>query len=246
MKILKFTIGKMQNMEHFQFMTEFYNLILKFNPTSLKIAKFFAVFAALFAREDVCFKLLQKSSYTELMSIADQKRDRLFSGLSDLVSSALKHFSEEVVAAAKRLKILFDTYGNLAKLGDNKETSGVKNLIQDLEGRFAADLELIGGTAWVAELKASNEAFEELVNARYDEATEKPEDRMKDIRVEIDEVYRDITMAIEAFGKLTDTPAEITRYKGFIDKLNVIIKDYKDRIAQRDGTNTAKKDKEEE
>ena len=246
MKILKFTIGKMQNSEHFQFMKEFRNLAIQFSPAALKIAKFFVAFVALFEREDECLMLLKKSSYTEQLGNADRKRDGLFRGLVDLVNSALKHFSEEVVAAAKRLKILFDTYGNLARLGDNKETSGIYNLVQDLEGKFAADLELIGGTAWVAQLKESNEAFEALVNARYDEATEKPEDRMKDIRAEIDEVYRDITMAVESFAKLTDNPAEIARYKGFIDKLNVIVKDYKDRIAQREGSNAAKKDKEED
>ena len=245
MKFITLRLSRLRNAEYFQFMTEFKDLFNTFSPSVMKVAKFFALFMTLFEKLDLCLIILQKSGYTELMHIADQKRDSLFSGLVDLVKAALKHFNENVRAAAKRLKIVFDTYGNLAQKPNDEETAGVHNLIQDLEGKYAADIALIGATAWVEELKASNEEYETLVKNRDTESAEKPEEKVRTVRLELDAAYRDITEVIEALAKLADTPAEQVRNNAFITQWNATVERYKKRIAQRDGVNAAKKDKDE-
>ena len=246
MKIITFRLSRMCNAEYFQFMTEFKNMFTVFSPATMKITKFFALFIKLFEQLDLCLIILQKSGYTGLMNEADNRRDNIFIRLHELVRISLKHFSEEVRAAAMRLKILFDTYGNLARKPNDEETAGVNNLIQDLEGKFAADIELIGATAWVEELKASNEAYEALVKSRDLESAEKPEVKVKEVRIEIDTVYLDMITAIESFAKLAETPAEIEKYKTFITQWNAIVERYKNRIAQREGAAAAKKDKKDE
>ena len=243
MKIIRFRMYRMRNAEHFQYMTEFKDLFTTFSPSLMKIMKFFVVFMELFKKEDECLVILQKSEYTEQMNDEDLRRDSILRILGALISAALLHTSEGVRAAAKRLEILFKTYGNLAQKPNDEETSGIYNLTQDLEGRFVGDIELIGGTDWVAQLKASNEKYDALVKNRDIESTEKPEAKMKQIRTEIDIAYYDIVTAIEMFAKLTDVPAEIERYNGFISSLNAITERYKNRIAQREGVAKAKKEK---
>ena len=243
MKFIRLHLSRLRNAEYFQLMTEFKDLFTIYNPAAMKVAKFFALFMTLFEKLDLCLIILQKSGYTELMHIADQKRDSLFSGLVDLVNAGLKHFSENVRAAAKRLKIVFDTYGNLAQKPNDEQTSGINNLIQDLTGKYAADIALIGATAWVDELKTSNEEYDALVKNRDTESAEKPEEKVRAVRLEVDTVYREITEVIEALAKLADTPADIARNKAFITQWNATLERYKNRIAQRDGVNTAKKEK---
>ena len=246
MKILKLYLSYLRNAEHFLFMTRFLNLFTLFPPSVLKIGKLVERFRILYQQEDECLVLLQKSSYTKLMYELDEKRDGLFRGLVNFVITNLNHFKAEVRLAANRLKILFDTYGNLAQKPDKEETSGIINLTQDLESKFAADIELIGATEWVAELKACNLEYAELEENRYQERGEKPEVKLKQIRMEIDAAYRDITRAVEALATLADTPVEIAKYKAFINDLNILVEDYRNTLALRQGIAKAKKDKKDE
>ena len=246
MKISKLYFGKLRNAEHFQFFTEFRDLVNLFGADPLKVQKFFTSFLSLFAVEDECLMVLQKSGYTEQMADADTRRDSTFRGLADTVNAALKHFNPDTVAAGKRLKILFDTYGNLAQKPADEETSGIYNLVQDLEDKFAADVQHIGAADWVAELKANNQSYVALVKSRDKESAEKPETRMKAVRTEIEAVYRDTTAAVESLAKLTDSPEETAMYREFILKLNTVVERYRNRIAQREGAAAAKKNKSEE
>ena len=91
------------------------------------------------------------------------------SGMNKMNAAALKHFDPEVQEAAKRLKIVFDTYGNIAKKPLNEQTAAVYNVLQDLQGKFAADVTTVGIERWVAELQARNSAFGQLMKDRFDE-----------------------------------------------------------------------------
>ena len=246
MKIIRLRTSRMRNAEHFQYMTEFKDLFTQFTPAALKIMKFFALFMPLFEKEDECLIVLQKSEYTEQMNDEDLRRDSILRILRALISAALLHADALIKAAGNRLDILFTTYKNLEQKPGDEETSGVYNLTEDLEGRFANDIELIGGTDWVAQLKASNNAYNALTKKRDAESTEKPDDKVKQIRAEIDIAYYDITAAVETFAKLAETPVEIERYNSYINSLNTIAERYKNRIAQREGISKAKKDKKGE
>ena len=245
MKIIRFRFSRMHNAEHFQYMTEFKDLLSVFNPSLLKIEKFSTLFLELFVKEDECFMILRKSAYTERMVVVDLRRDGVFRILRDMVKVALYHEDEEIKAAAKRLKILFDVHRDLAQKPKDEETSGINGLLQELEGKFSVDIELIGGTAWVAELRESNDDYEALVKSRDLESTKKPEFRMRQVRKEIDLVYRNMTEAVEVLARLADEQADIDRYVEFIQKLNTVAERYKNRIAQRKGTAEAKKEKEQ-
>ncbi|MDR2910270.1 MAG: DUF6261 family protein [Bacteroidales bacterium] len=54
-----------------------------------------------------------------------------------------KHFTESVRTAARRLQIVFDTYGNVAAKTLNEETSAITNLIQELAGTYSEDTKTV-------------------------------------------------------------------------------------------------------
>jgi len=231
MKITKIDLSHLRNDEHFQFFTEFRDAVLKSGATNLKIETQFLTFQSLYTQEDEALKKIMKSAITAEIQAADKHRDQLFRGMTDANKSALNHFAADVQNAAKRLKILFDTYGNLAQKPLNEQTSGVYNVLQDLKGAYAADALKVGITDWATELEAANEALDRLMKDRYEETALKTDLKLKEVRLQIDAAYRTITERIDALVVVDG----IADYEEFIRYWNAVIAKYSAILAQRLG-----------
>jgi hypothetical protein len=144
-----------------------------------------------------------------------------------------------VQTAAKRLKVVFDTYGNLAQKPLNEETSSVYNLVQDLVNTYQNEVQLTHLDEWITELEAANNAFEQLVKDRYEEGAVKTDLVMKTVRTQVDAVYKNICDRINACAFLEDgdTSESGTLLLSFIKYFNQVIEKYANIIAQRYGKN---------
>ena len=231
MKIEKIRLAGLRNDEHFQFHTNFKTLVSKAGAAALNVQPQFEAYLTLYAQEDEALKKIMKSAITADIQDADRQRDLLFRGMADANKSALNHFNPAVREAAKRLKIVFDTYGNLAQKPLNEETSGIYNLLQDLNGKYAQDAATAGLSDWMAELGASNAAFDQLTIARYEESGMKTDLVMKECRKAVDEAYRALIERINAFALIAADAA----YADFIPTFNAVIEKYSNTVAQRTG-----------
>ena len=231
MKIDNIHLAHLRNDEHFQFQTEFRDLVNKFNAEELSVRPQFSAYLPLYAQEDEAFKKIVKSAITAEIQEADKRRDLLFRGMIDANKSTLNHFQKEKQDAAKRLKVLFDTYGNVAQKPLNEETSALYNLLQDLRGKYADDAEKTHLDEWADELETANKDFDRLVKDRYEESAEKTDLVLKQVRAQVDDAYRTITDRIDALVIVEGQD----KYEGFIKNLNVVIDKYKNTIAQRAG-----------
>lgn len=230
MKIKKLNFLLLRNNEHFQFFTEFKELVEETSPETLKIAPLFAAWLSLYAQEDEAFKKIMKSAFTADLHVADQKRDETFRGMVQTNRSALKHFKPEVKAASLRLQTVFDTYGNVSVLTLNEETSAVYNLLQELRTeKYAADVQTVGIDDWLAELESNNSAFDRINKDRYDEAALRTGLVMKETRAGVDTSFRKIAERIDALCLIEDTEP----CRNFISHLNVVIDKYRNTIALR-------------
>ena len=233
---------RLRNDEHFQFVTEVKDLITQIGAPTLKIEAQFYEFNLCYDNEDEALKKIVKSAVTEEMKAADRNRDNTFSGLVTTNKAALKHYTPAVVAAAQRLQVVFDTYGNVSRKPLNEETSAIYNLVQELTENYAADVTKVGLDGWVTKLDAANKAFDALVKARNDENTAKTQLKMKETRIATETVYFDIVKRIHAFMIVEGESNYIT----FINKLNGYVDKYNNILAQRMGRYAAKKGKEKE
>ncbi|GBU24239.1 hypothetical protein R83H12_00867 [Fibrobacteria bacterium R8-3-H12] len=121
------------------------------------------------------------------------------------------------------LKIVFDTYGNVANKPLNEETSAIYNILQELQGKYAADMDAVGITQWATELQTRNAAFETLVKERFDETAARTTDIvMKQARAQLDEAYRGIVELVNALAVVEGVAA----YEAFIKTLNAVIAKY--------------------
>jgi len=218
MKINQIALNRLRNDANFQFHTEFKELAEKQTPEALNIKPQFDAYLPLYEKVDLALKKIVKSSITEQIQEADKARDNIWKGLVESNTTALRHFSEEVQAAAKRLKIVFDTYGNIARKSLQEQTSATYNILQDLESsKYAPDVAKAGLGQWVAELKARNTAFAELMRDRVDEGSLKVDIVLRKARTQLDEAYYGIAERVNAFVVIEG----VANYDSFIKKLNI-------------------------
>ena len=229
MKIDSLKLKDLRNDAHFQFFTEFKTLVERHGTEHLKIQTQYDALLALYNDEDTALKKIMKSAYTAEIQDADRYRDEILRGMTDANKSALNHYSADVKQAAIRLKIVFDTYKNIAQKPLDEETSAVYNIIQDLRGKYFADAVTAGLEGWISELDSANTAFSQLMMDRYDESASKTSLVLKQVRQKIDDAYRILTERINAAIIMQGEEA----YREFVTTLNTVIKRYADILARR-------------
>jgi len=211
---------------------------LKSGAAALKIAPQFNQWQSLYAQEDIALKKIVKSAFTEEIQDADKERDKLFRALAGTCKAALNHFDADVRAAAKRLKIVFDTYGDVAKKAFNEETSALYNLLADLKSSvYAGDVATVGLTPWLTPLEESNNAVRNLAAARGDESAARTDLVLQEVRTQIDELYNTIIEILNA-RTILDPNALLT---DFIHRWNVDVQKYEDAVDNRYGKSAAAK-----
>lgn len=231
MKINAIHLIQLRNEEHYQYMTDFSDLVKANGADALGIKKLYASFTSLYKCESEALNQVQKSALTEEIAQADDKRDDTYRGLAYMVKSALNHFDSNVQAAAQRLQVVLDSYGNLAVKGYNEETAGIGKLVGELQTKYATDAASVSITDWAVQLNADNDAFVAKMNERYDENASQTQFKMKLVRNDIDEVYRQIIEMLNALILVTGIDA----YLDFVNELNQRIEKYSVTIAQRQG-----------
>jgi hypothetical protein len=231
MKTNKINLSNLHNEEHFQFHTEFKDSLTKELAETLQISEAFATFLIIYLQEKEALQVIRKSANTQQLADADKDRDIIFRGLVDAIKSGQNHFDENKRAAANRLMIVLDQYGNIARKPYNEETAAINKLEVEASTNYAADVTMLNISDWFTELGSRNKKFDTLMKSRYSEEAVKTLNRMRGVRIEIDNVYRSITSRLDALMLINGT----TKYEAFVRELNARVDKYNNIIAQRKG-----------
>lgn len=237
MKIIKLKSEKLRNNQHFQFHTEFNELLVRFVPQTLGVEEAYAVYQPLLNNEAQAVDVIQKSPLTVDVADADHSRDQINSGFCETVSGACKHFDPLKKEAAKHILVVLDHFGNIGEKPYEEQSAATSNLIRDLETNYADDLATLELQGWLAALKSSNNRFIELSKERYTSNAGKTQLKMKEVRKNIEVAYRNITDRIDALALINGSET----YAPFIKELNKRIQKYNNKLAQRKGRNKKEK-----
>jgi hypothetical protein len=227
---------------HMQCVTEIKNLTENSHPATLGVAVQYGEFIGWYNREDEAFDFIRRSKITEAKEQADQDRDAVYNGLYDFVKSSTHHYEAPIAAAARRLKIVIDTFNHperLTKRSYDAETASIQSLIDNLRAQ-KADVEQIGLQGWISALESKNNAFEALAHECIEEVVGKPEYNMLQSRRGVEKAMRTMFQCIEALVILKGE----ADYASYVTNLNAIIKHYNDVFAVRLGRQEASKSKE--
>jgi hypothetical protein len=217
MKIITIHFSYLRNEAHYQFLL----LVKKLFESHADVAKIVAAqlsqLYALLLVEGQLVDTARTSEYTKQLAEIDRRLDRVVGGLILTIEAALQHPGPNVVKAAERLLLLLKAFrGSIEKRAYEKKSGAVKILVADLQGAYAPQVSTLGLGIWVTEIDAAQAAFEQVFLLRSSKHVARPQGNLKDLRKEIEAVYRQTTERIDAYTLLNGTSVT----GDFISKLN--------------------------
>jgi hypothetical protein len=210
---------------HYQYLNLYNLLLIEFPEVKNLVVVFYSDFVDLLGQERQIVDAQKSSDYTQQIVDADHRDDRLITGIRETTNAALHHFDPAIVAAAQSIWLRLKTFGEIQAKSYEEEAAAINILTGDLlSPEYAPKVALAGLTPWVNELAEAVADFEALLNLRNIEQAAKPKQRLRDIRKQIETVYRNMINHINAAATLDTTGA----YTGFINRLNTTITYFND------------------
>lgn len=184
-------------------------------------------------QEDEDLKISQKSLLTDDIAAADAERDGLYSGYKKAVKGFLGLPVANMAQAAKVLTQHIKDYAIDPKMQLDKETGLLINFVDDLEKKYANEVQTLSLGAFVTALKAANEKVRTLTAERTDERMSKAVRALKVSRKASDEAYRLLVKFVNAYALIEGD----AKFLNFIDYVNTEIVHYKrEVIGQKSGS----------
>lgn len=227
------TIARLQNDEHYQYMTDFRDLVEKATAAELGITDLLPPFITAFSAEDATMKVELGSAKSPLIRKLDKTRGRTWNALKQRIEATVICPIEAEAIAAEALKRVIDLYGDKRSAPYNIESASLTNLVADLlSPKNKPYLETLSITSWVNALKTQNEEFQALFNERNEELAGRQSGNTEEFRVKVDEKYEEIIDHINATIVLKTAKPGVEK---FVKELNEKIKYYKNVISIRKG-----------
>ncbi|MDR0725321.1 MAG: DUF6261 family protein [Prevotellaceae bacterium] len=224
-KIITILFRYLRGEAHYRFLSLFDQLLAEYSAVKNVVAAFYSRFSDLLAQEKQIVDAQKSSDYTEQIAAADHRDDRLIIGINETVRAALYHFDPNIVAAAQSLSLRLEAFGDIPNKSYEEEAAAIGILVDEFQSpEYSTKVNLLGLTPWISELAEAVADFEQLLKRRNVEQSDKPQQRLRDIRKEIELVYRDMTAHINSAATLDTTGA----YTEFINRLNTQIAYFND------------------
>lgn len=222
-EISDINIQRMNNGAHFTFVS---NILARAEADAAvkeKASELVSNFKAAVTAEDEALKISQKSLLTDDIAKADNDRDALYAGYKKAVEGFLAMPVADMAQAAKVLSQHIKDYKINTAGQLDKETGLLVNFITDLEGKFSAQVNTLGLTAFVTNLKEANERVKTLTLQRTNEKMGITVGALKTARTASDDAYRALVKMVNALALVFGEKD----YTSFIDYVNTEITHYK-------------------
>lgn len=231
-EISDINIQRMNNGAHFTFVS---NILARAEADAAvkeKASELVSNFKAAITAEDEALKISQKSLLTDDIAKADNDRDALYAGYKKAVEGFLAMPVTDMAQATKVLSQLIKDYKINTAGQLDKETGLLVNFITDLEGKFSAQVTTLGLTAFVTNLKETNERVRTLTLQRTNEKMGITVGALKTARTANDDAYRALVKMVNALALVFGEKD----YTSFIDYVNTEITHYKREVLNQKST----------
>jgi hypothetical protein len=230
--IIRFSYENLRNEAHVEFHTNVNALFVKYTPEALGIATIYPSYKARYDEEVEALDVIRRSELTAEIVGLDHERDRIWRGFADSVKAFRNHFDPDKRRAAEKVEVILEHYGNIAAKTIDEETAAIEDLHRELIKQdnylYVAAL---GLGDWLGQLVQTSRNLEQLMMARYEEASKRPDIRVRSVRKELDKVFRTIVDLLEVQVRVNSADAN----KAFLAELNAVMERYKDLLAQEAG-----------
>jgi DNA gyrase/topoisomerase IV subunit A len=220
-KIKEINFSRLRNEAHYEFLFVVYALLENFPEVRHVVELLLDKFIEVLDLEKRLLDAARTSAYTQQIADADHRVDCAISGIKGVVKANLNSFDKSIAEAARVLYLRLKELGKIQRKAYEEESAAVQVLLSELTGKLAPQVELITGLKeWVSELAMAEAEFTSLYMNRNVEIADKPQERMPDVRRQIQEIYHQMLILITA-AVMTEEREE---YNEFIVQLNAQIK----------------------
>ncbi len=242
LKVNHIELGRLKNAEHVQLHTNVRNVINNAGTTAIGMPQLVYVpyLQAIADEQDIVNKAMG-SPYTLEMQAADAQRDIVYKRVRRKLELCELENADSVAYKATPVvkKHLLGKYSNaVSSLAYQEETATITGFVQDCRNLLTLEqIDAIGIDNDLDDLEEVNQKFNQMYQERVAEKAAGDTQLSAKLRAQTDEAYEHICITLNALANDTD-PAKEEQVKAgreTLMKINVVIRDAKNRLAQRLG-----------
>lgn len=217
--------NQLRNSEHIQFTKSVAQVCLDHDPEALNVKKQYDELVKVIEEMESVFLTQRGSELTKKIIEADELRDKLIVGFTQIAQGNTNHFDEQKAEAAEKLLAHIKKYGDtIAHLNYVAETATLHDLLDGIDEKpeLSEAVNSLNMNDWLPELRASNDNFNQLYALRAEKEAEKSKLSLKELRTKAVEAYRELIKYLEAASIMQ--PADV--YTTVLNKINEFISKY--------------------
>ena len=227
MMIKSFKRSDLQNLEHSQYAINLHAICTEANIE--KLNALLPTLKTCIDKEEQALNLPHGKEFMEEIRELDAARDESYRALQLCVELAAHKRAADVKKAAQEITKVLKRYPDTPKMSNDKETSAIRNLADDLNSAQMKPLVTkIGAKADLDQLVADNEAFSAMFLKHYSATPPSKNFDLKKLRAATDEAINAVVLRMQSLADLLpDTVGLadlITRYNKLSDDRQLTLK----------------------
>ena len=227
MKVNNFKKVALQNLEHSQYAINLHALCTEANIE--KLNPLLPALKTCIDKEEQALNLPHGKEFMEEIRELDAARDESYRALQLCVELAAHKRAADVKKAAQEITKVLKRYPDTPKMSNDKETSAIRNLADDLNSaQYKPLVTKIGAKADLDQLVADNEAFSAIFLKHYSATPPSKNFDLKKLRAATDEAINAVVLRMQSLADLLpDTVGLadlITRYNKLSDDRQLTLK----------------------
>lgn len=229
MKIKAFSIYRLTKPAHLVFVTNVLEAAQKDETVMEKCQVYVEKLAEAVQAERDNYNIEPGSSITNQINAADRDRNRMYQAYRQSVLSALNLNDPAKNAAAEKLMRNIKMHKISSKMRINSKTAELMKLVDDLKGKYSADVETLEVGHLVKNVERANNKYIQLVSDRNSERANKIIGVADTSRRDSNLAYKKFVNVVNSFVEIDDSVSELD---DFIKFVNEMIKFNNDNIAK--------------
>ncbi len=218
-------------MDFFEVMSIVATFLEKENLETLKLTTVVAEFTKSLELLEKALTQARKTGITESLLEADNLRDNIFTGFTNVLRG-MTYFSDVIISeAAVAITDVVKKYGKgVKRLPQREETAVLTNLIEDLKNdEYKEQVAVAGLTIWVEKLEQANVEFENLYTQRTEKEAQFVVGLAQMERENMQNAFVKLCRTIEAYAIIEGEE----KYKPLGDKINAEVSNVQQAIKAR-------------
>jgi hypothetical protein len=234
--------SRMSNGAHYAFHADMLACLQADPKVSAKVSESLRAYRQAFEAEDTALAISRKSFLTDAIAKADDERDALYIGLKANVKMFALNASADKREACKVLTQALKDYNINPRDHLEKETGLLTNLLDDLRGKYRAQVAALSLEGHVDDLYDANERVRVAMLARNNESSLKTVGALRDARAETDAAYTAVVSLVNALA-MVEGDAD---YMPFIRQAGTLTERYRRQAMGAKAAKPAKDDGKED